>query len=281
MDRRERGANSPYDATLSALQAFMAGVWTAMPGFASRDLAPGAQTIEVQLAVRARVQRPDGTFEMQDLPVLVDVPVHFPHGGGCSLTFPVKAGDECLVVFASRCIDGWWSLSGVQNPPDLRKHDLSDGFALFGFRSTPRVITAISATRAQLRSDDGAAFVEIDPTTHLVRARTSGPVTVDADGAVLIKSGVSITLQAPAILSQAAASFGVQAPAISMQGNMTWAGVGGGSGTVAAGAMTVTYTGGALNYVGTTITSDGKNISGSHTHGGVASGGANTAAPNP
>ena len=31
----------------------------------------------------------------------------FPGGGGFALTFPVAAGDECLVVFASRCIDDY------------------------------------------------------------------------------------------------------------------------------------------------------------------------------
>ncbi|MFW8450019.1 Gp138 family membrane-puncturing spike protein, partial [Klebsiella pneumoniae] len=63
-----------------------------------------------------------------NLPLLVDVPVVFPRGGGCTLTFPVKPGDECLVIFADRCIDFWWQSGGIQEPVDERMHDLSDAF---------------------------------------------------------------------------------------------------------------------------------------------------------
>ena len=65
------------------------------------------------------------------------MPVVFPGGGGFALTFPVAAGDECLVVFASRCIDAWWQSGGVGEPMEPRMHDLSDGFALIGVRSQP------------------------------------------------------------------------------------------------------------------------------------------------
>jgi hypothetical protein len=88
-------------------------------------------------------------------------PVQFPSGGGFTLTFPVAQGDECLVVFSSRCIDAWWQSGGVQNQAVMRMHDLSDGFAVLGFSSVPRVIGGISATATQLRSNDGSTFVEV------------------------------------------------------------------------------------------------------------------------
>lgn len=48
-------------------------------------------------------------------PLILDAPIVFPRGGGVTLTFPVKEGDECLVVFADRCIDFWWQSGNVQN----------------------------------------------------------------------------------------------------------------------------------------------------------------------
>ncbi|MGC8050122.1 Gp138 family membrane-puncturing spike protein, partial [Salmonella enterica] len=78
-----------------------------------------------------------------------------------SMTFPVAQGDECLVVFASRCIDSWWQSGGIQEQAELRMHDLSDGFAILGFRSQPRALSNISTTSAQLRSDDGATFIDL------------------------------------------------------------------------------------------------------------------------
>lgn len=47
------------------------------------------------------------------LPLLVDVPVVSPRGGGVTLTFPVKTGDECQLIFNDRCIDFWWQSGGV------------------------------------------------------------------------------------------------------------------------------------------------------------------------
>src|SRR5208283_486773 len=75
------------------------------------------------------------------IPLLVDVPVVMPRAGGFEITLPVTAGDECLVIFADLCIDAWWQNGGVQARMDKRRHDFSDGFAILGPWSQPRVLT--------------------------------------------------------------------------------------------------------------------------------------------
>jgi len=154
-------------------------LWTALPGIIQSFNAE-AMTCVVQPTIQVFVTSDDGSMVMTSLPLLQDCPVQFPAGGGCTLTFPVAPGDECLVVFASRCIDSWWQSGGIQNQAELRMHDLSDGFVLLGFRSKPRVISAISGSAAQLRSDDGVAFVEVNPTTHAINATTTGPLNLTA-----------------------------------------------------------------------------------------------------
>ena len=52
----------------------------------------------------------------------------FPACPNCGVTATSKCG-------ADRCIDAWMQSGGVQNPMTGRRHDLSDGFALVGFRS--------------------------------------------------------------------------------------------------------------------------------------------------
>lgn len=161
MDRRER-----YDDSVEAVRAAMDGrlseLWTAMPciveSFNAED-----ETVSAQPAIRGRIQQPDGTEELVALPLLVDVPVVFPGGGGFTLTFPVKPGDECLVVFASRCIDAWWQSGGVGDPLETRQHDLSDGFAFVGPRSRARALPGVNTEHVQLRTDDGATYLEIQP----------------------------------------------------------------------------------------------------------------------
>lgn len=162
-----------------ALGGLQSKFWTALPGII-QSFDAVAMTCTVQPAIQALVRDEAGALSPVDLPLLLDCPVQFPAGGGCTLTFPVKPNDECLVVFASRCIDSWWQSGGIQAQAELRMHDLSDGFALLGFRSQPRVIGAVSTNSAQLRSDDGIAFVEINPSTHAVNATTTGPMALSA-----------------------------------------------------------------------------------------------------
>lgn len=121
------------------------------------------QTVTVQPAIREKIRNPDLTSTMAKLPLLVDVPIVLPRAGGFSLTLPVQKGDECLVVFADMCIDGWWSLGNVQNQPDKRRHDLSDGFAVLGTWSQPRKISNYDTTSARLQTDDGQTYISLKP----------------------------------------------------------------------------------------------------------------------
>lgn len=182
MDRRERSGD-----TLAAMQAFgeglLAGIWTAIPAIITAvNLAK--KTVQAQPAVRAQVQAQDGSFSWVAMPLCVDVPLFFPSGGGATLTFPVAAGDECLLVFASRCIDGWWQSGGIQNQPDLRKLDLSDGFAFVGISSVPKVPASISATAVELRNNDRSAYISLNPTNGNIAANTSGRIDLTASGGV-------------------------------------------------------------------------------------------------
>ena len=176
MDRRER-LDDPVEAQRAALDGRQAEIWTALPGiFQSFD--PEALTAAVQPAIRGEVPGETGAARAVDMPLLVDVPVVFPHGGGYSLTFPIRQGDECLVVFASRCMDAWWQSGGVQSPAEGRMHDLSDGFAIPGPWSQVTKIGSVSASAVQLRSDDGASCVEIEGQT--VRAKSPEKIVLDA-----------------------------------------------------------------------------------------------------
>lgn len=136
-------------------------MWTAMPGIVqSVDFAE--MTVEVQLAIKGQVFDENNNVTQVNYPLLLNVPIVFPSAGGFTLTMPVAANDEVLVIFASRCIDSWWQNGGFENlPMEARMHDLSDAFAIIGPRSQKRVIGSISASACQLRTDDGSIYLEI------------------------------------------------------------------------------------------------------------------------
>ncbi|WP_157966827.1 Gp138 family membrane-puncturing spike protein [Pseudomonas sichuanensis] len=177
--------DDPLTPVLVAQRSAQSKLWTSLPGII-QSFDPVAMTCVVQPAIQAFVTTDDGAMVLTSLPLLLDCPVQFPAGGGCTLTFPVKPNDECLVVFASRCIDSWWQSGGVQAQAELRMHDLSDGFALLGFRSQPRVIGGVSQQAVQLRSDDGQAFIEVNPTSHAINATTIGAMTASAEGGMTL-----------------------------------------------------------------------------------------------
>jgi hypothetical protein len=164
----EQRFDDPQTMLRRAVRRFLANLWTAMPGYIV-DFDAATCTATVQLGVQAIVSQPDGSKFNDDMPLITDVPVIFPRGGGSVLTFPVQPGDECLVVFGARSCGAWKQSGGsqVQSAPG-RMHSLSDGFALLGTSSQPNVITGLSTTTTQLRSDDGSTYVELDAAGQVI-----------------------------------------------------------------------------------------------------------------
>ena len=55
-------------------------------------------------------------------------------------TFPLKKGDECVILFADREIESWF-INGQVNPLKYqRMHDFTDAVVLVGLRSIPKMI---------------------------------------------------------------------------------------------------------------------------------------------
>lgn len=194
MDRKER-INDEQEALRIVISGFLSVLWTSLPGII-QSFDPVAMTCTVQPSIKGQIRLQSGEAQSVALPLLVDCPVQFPAGGNCTLTFPVAKGDECLVVFASRCIDSWWQSGGVQEQAELRMHDLSDGFVLLGFRSKPRTLANVSTSAAQLRSDDGTTIAELNPSAKTITLSAPGGVTINANTQINGNLSVSGTITA-------------------------------------------------------------------------------------
>lgn len=227
--------NDPQEALRIALEGHQAQVWTALPGII-QSFDADAITCVVQPSIKAQVRSTNGSMQWVSLPLLLDCPVVFPRGGGCTLTFPVAKDDECLVIFSSRCIDAWWTAGGVQVQSEFRMHDLSDGFALPGPFSQATKISGISTNSVQLRSNDASTYIDLNPTSQKIKIVAPGGFEVDA----------------PTNLFTGA---------VTIQGLLTW--LAGMAGSTASGvAATIT---GVINFIGS-VTSNGKAIDSTHTH---------------
>lgn len=161
MADRSQLLNDAEQAMRLVLDGRQSTMWTAMPCIVeSVDLE--AMTIKAQPSIQGIIEDESGKTQNVNLPLLADVPIVFPSAGGFIITFPIEAGDEVLVVFASRCIDSWWQSGGIGRPMEARMHDLSDGFAIPGPRSQPKVVENVSPTAVQIRNDAGTSYIEIE-----------------------------------------------------------------------------------------------------------------------
>ncbi len=118
------------DFLLSALKRdILSSLHVALPGtVVSYD--QGTRTASVQPALSRRT--PSG--EVIRAPLLRGVPVYVPDP-----TREISPREECLLIFADCCIDGWLDTSQPTLPPSSRSHDLSDAFAFVGFFSRPGI----------------------------------------------------------------------------------------------------------------------------------------------
>lgn len=175
----ERTIHDDEELNRIMLESHQSGMWTALPCIISSFNAV-AITVECTPTIQGRKLGPDGKVTFNTMPKLVDVPVVFHHGGGYSMTFPIKPGDECLVVFASRCIDGWWQSGQISPPAEYRMHDLSDGFAIVGPYSQRTKIPNVSTNTAQFRSDDGTVLVELDHNGGVATVKAPNQIVLDS-----------------------------------------------------------------------------------------------------
>jgi len=147
---------------------------------------------EASVLPYARFKKPDGT--MMDFPSISRAPVFFMQGAsqGATIVYPVKSGDECLILYSEQALD-IWRVSAEKTPTDLR-FDLTNAIVIVGLfsRANPLVKEAISkdsviidrnGTRVMLLPDN-AVDITGDTTIH-------GKLTVSGD--VNAESAVYVT----------------------------------------------------------------------------------------
>ena len=127
---------------------------------------------------RVRIVQADVTQDgvRIDQPVITDVPVFMPAGGGAGISVPIRPGDQGIIHFADQDIGGW-AVDGDTSGPDTgRRHSLSDGLFVPG------------AGRGAVDADNvvismGGASITLSP---------GGVVTINAPGGLSI-TGPSVT----------------------------------------------------------------------------------------
>lgn len=196
---------SNTELTRRTFVEMMKDVGTSIPGhFLTFD--PVTQLAQIQIGVQ-RIDVNGKTFEPSPL---IECPVAFLGGSEYFMEHQIDAGDECLMVFSQRCIDGWINMGGVAVNPIMRFHDFSDAAVLPGLRSQPNKITDHQNNGVRLRNkagdkfiwlkNDGTAAITVDTLTvianieHTGDTNQTGNVTltgdIDQDGSQTVSGDV-------------------------------------------------------------------------------------------
>lgn len=192
-------APSLFDLIDKAFNTRAKQLWTAMPGIVKSAFDATKGTITVQIAINdsARQKGIEGPVLFSPL---LDVPVMLYGAGIFTITVPVSVGDECLVVFADRCIDAWFQSGGQQSQVVPRAHSLSDGFAILGLRNQTRLLDDYSTSSLQIRTDDGETVIEVADGAVTVTASTftvnAATVNINASSGATINSQGNLTVSA-------------------------------------------------------------------------------------
>lgn len=142
------------------LDSWRRGHHTAQPGivqeFSDRDV----PRVDVQ-PVFQRVF--DGEDEPRTLPIIKDVPVLYPGGGGYMLTFDIPVGSQVLLIVPERALNSWMQTGDVGDPTLEHVGDLSDAIAMPGMIPTTEPLgESIGENTIQLCKRDGTVKIQIN-----------------------------------------------------------------------------------------------------------------------
>lgn len=197
---------------------------------------PVTQTCTATLSIEDYFTALDEGYTKQLAPLLIDIPVYSPQGSGWSITFPIKKGDDCLLLFAQKGYDQWLYsaaqetglIDGIPTAEHYREYSLRDAMCLVGIRPIPSAIKDYSADDVDIRNADRTqritlranGDIELDTTTNVsVKANT---VNVNATTTNVVSDNVKVQAKDAKVTADTAM---VTCPNTKFMGNITVSGV--------------------------------------------------------
>jgi hypothetical protein len=113
------------DVLAGAIDRRLSNLHTAIPGIVD-SYNPDTKTVDVTPALKRKLI---DTGEEISIQKIEGVPVGYYQTNDFIFSFPLKEGDEVMLIVMERSIDQWLKKGGIVSPNDQRKFDLSDAVA--------------------------------------------------------------------------------------------------------------------------------------------------------
>lgn len=151
---------------------------------------PDTQLAQLQIGV-VRINTKGEQFNP---PPIIECPVQFVGGAGGAIEHEIVSGDECLIVFSQRCLDGWIETGGIAQQSIIRFHDANDAVALMGVRSMNNVLPDFQNQGIRIRNKSGDTYVHVNGSNIEVKTPNGeinlNGVIIDASGTITLPNGV-------------------------------------------------------------------------------------------
>ena len=158
---------------------------------------PSTQRVAAIPAIKFKHINPDGSIEYLEYPKITNIPLAIQRGNGVMITYPIKKGDVCTLIFSQRSIDNFLLEGNIQNPYEgddpltsvIRCMDMSDALCFPGVITNKEFISGYSTSAVELRNSSGDTKVSV----------ASNSLTLKQGGATITLSGGNITMNATQI----------------------------------------------------------------------------------
>jgi hypothetical protein len=117
-----------------AMESRTADIITGLP-CKVKEYFPGADpTADLIPVVKRTLPTDNESFVSEALPVIPNVPILFPRGGGgaYAITWPLQPGDHVWIVVSVYAFSQWRNSGEVSEPGDQRLHSLGNCYAIPG-----------------------------------------------------------------------------------------------------------------------------------------------------
>jgi len=143
------------------------------------------QRVSATPAIQFKHVNPDGSIEYMNYPKITNIPLAIQRGNGVLITYPIKKGDVCTLIFSQRSIDNFLLEGNIQKPYEgenpltsvVRCMDMTDALCFPGVITNKEFISNYSTSAVEMRNVDGTT-----------------KVSVSADSLTLLQGGASIDL---------------------------------------------------------------------------------------
>lgn len=176
---------TPSDAEvlIAAIDSRLLDVHTSMPGVVeSYDKKTRTANIRPQIKRALEVEgEPEPAFE--ELPVIQNVPVGWPMGGGYFIHLPIEKGDHVWIMVSEAGLSQWRSSGKLSEPGDLRRHSLGNSWAYPGCAPDTKIVADLADPtfpeglvigkdgEANVRIKDGLVYIGRDADKFLALAQ--------------------------------------------------------------------------------------------------------------